>query len=177
MNKVGILIRNALIIIWLVVALFVTICLLSYNEFKVTEFGNTSLLIMDSDEMEPEYLEGDLLIVKRNSDNKIDVGDKVFYYNSAMDSSVLVYHGNIEAKKQVSHNEVTYTIDGNKVSSKYIVGKTDSVKVYHSVGKILGVLTSKWGFMFIVIFPTLFAVIYEILMIVETARAKDDDEE
>ena len=58
-------------------AIFVTVCLLSYNEFKVTTFGKTSLLIVDSDEMEPEFLEGDLLVLKRNSDNKINVGDRV----------------------------------------------------------------------------------------------------
>ena len=63
--------------IWLLVAIFVTVCLLLYNEFKVTTFGKTSLLIVDSDEMEPEFLEGDLLVVKRNSDNKINVGDRV----------------------------------------------------------------------------------------------------
>ena len=63
--------------IWLLVAIFVTVCLLSYNEFKVTTFGKTSLLIVDSDEMEPEFLEGDLLVLKRNSDNKINVGDRV----------------------------------------------------------------------------------------------------
>lgn len=177
MGKVVKFFWNTLVMIWIIIALFVTICLLSYNEFKVTTFGKTSLLIIDSDEFEPKFLEGDLLVAKRNSDNKINVGEEVFYYNSAMDSNVLVYNGNIQEKNQVSHDEVTYTIDGNKVSGKYIIGKVNDVKIYRKVGMILGMLTSKWGFMFAVIFPTLFAVIYEIIMIVEAAKSGKENEE
>lgn len=176
MKKIGKFFISIIIFVWLLLAIFVTICLLSYNEFNVTTFGKNSLLIVDSDEMEPEFLEGDLLIVKRNSDNKIDVGANVFYYNSSMDSNILIYHGAIEAKDKVSPEEYTYTIEGKRVSSKYIIGKTDSVKAYHNAGTMLAILTSKWGFMFLIIFPTLFAVIYEIIMIVEAARNKTEEQ-
>ena len=84
MKRIGSFLLDIVIGVWLIVAIFVTICLLSYNDFMVTTFGKTSLVIIDSDEMEPDFLEGDLLIIKRNSDSKINVGDKVFYYNSAM---------------------------------------------------------------------------------------------
>ena len=176
MKKIGKFFLSIIIFVWLILAIFVTICLLSYNEFNVTTFGKNSLLIVDSDEMEPEFLEGDLLVVKRNSDNKIDVGENVFYYNSSMDSNVLIYHGTIEEKGQVSHDEYTYTIEGKRVSSKYIIGKTESAKAYHNVGTLLAILTSKWGFMFLIIFPTLFAVIYEVIMIAETARNKTEEQ-
>ena len=177
MNKIGKFLLNIVIFVWLIIALFVTVCLLSYNEFKVTTFGNTSLLIIDSDELEPDYLEGDLLVVKRNSDAKINVGDKVFYYNSELDSNVLVYNGTVEKKEQVHKDETTYYIDGTKVSGDYVAGKIEGSKAYHKVGKILGIFTSKWGFMFLVIFPSLFAIIYEILMIVEASRGgkKEND--
>ena len=33
-------------IIYVIIAIFVTICLLSYNRFKITEFGDKSLLII-----------------------------------------------------------------------------------------------------------------------------------
>ena len=175
MKKVGKVLINLVIFAWLIAALFVTICLLSYNEFKVTTFGKTSLLIIDSDELEPDYLEGDLLLVKRNSDAKINVGDKVFYFNSDMDTKILIYNGTVEDKETVSRDETTYTIDGHKVSGVYVVGKIDGSKSYHGVGKLLGIFTSKWGFMFLVIFPTLFAIIYEIMMIVE-ARHQEKEE-
>ncbi len=171
MKTVGRILFDIVACIWLVVAIFVTVCLLSYNEFKVTTFGKNSLLIIDSDELEPEFLEGDLLVVKRNSDNKINVGDKVFYYNSAMNSRVLIYQDVVNDKQVIDKNETTYTIGNEKVSSEYVIGKFDGAKVYHKVGALLRFLTSKWGFMFLVIFPTLFAAVYEIMMIIESARS------
>ena len=73
MKKIGSFIWNIIVIAWLIVAIFVTVCLLSYNDYRVIKFGNSSLLIMDSDELEPDFHEGDLLIVKRNSDKMINV--------------------------------------------------------------------------------------------------------
>ena len=40
------LILNILVIIYIVIAIFLTILLLSYNEFKVTEIGGKSLIII-----------------------------------------------------------------------------------------------------------------------------------
>ena len=156
--------------IWFVLAFFATMCLLSFNDFGVAVFGKNTLLIMDSDELEPEYLEGDLLVVKRNSDSKINIGDKVFYYNSAMNTTTLVYQGVIEDKSEIIKTEYTYKIDGESVSSEYIIGTTNSTKAYHKLGTFLSVITSQWGFMFFVLLPMLFAIIYEIMMIVDTNK-------
>lgn len=177
MKKIGKFLFNIVIFVWLITAIFVTVCLLSYNQYHVTAFGKTALIIVDSDELEPEYLEGDLLIVKRNSDNKIDVGSEVFYYNSAMNNEILLYHGKVQDKEVIDKNETTYVIEGEKVSGEYIAGKLETSKVIHKAGTILGIFTSKWGFMFLVIFPTLFAIIYEIIMIIESAKKlKDSDD-
>ena len=170
MNKIGKVLLNVIIGIWLIVALFTTVCLLSYNEFKVTTFGRNTLLIIDSDELEPEIMEGDLLVVKRNSDAKIDIGDKVFYYNSAKNTKVMVYNGFVQDKQEIDRKETTYTIDGEKVSGEYVIGRVESSKAYHKFGTILNIFTSKWGFMFMVILPTLFAIIYEIMMIFDVAQ-------
>ena len=170
LKSIGKIILDIIIGIWLVVAIFVTVCLLSYNEFRVTTFGKNTLLIIDDDSMEPEFKEGDLVIVKRNSDNKINVGDKVFYYNSAMDSNVWIYLKTIEEKSEVTKDETTYVFEDEKVSGQYIIGKAEGAKVMHKYGTLLKICTSRWGFMFLVIFPTLFAVIYEIMMIVDARR-------
>ena len=172
MKTVGKVIFDVVVCVWLVVAIFVTVCLLSYNEFKVTTFGKNSLLIIDSDELEPEFMEGDLLVVKRNSDNKINTGDRVFYYNSAKSSNVLIFQDVVQDKQEVDKNETTYIIDSKKVSGEYVIGKFESAKVYHNLGTYLGILTSKWGFMFLVIFPTLFAIVYEVIMIVEASKSE-----
>ena len=171
MKKIGSFLLSIVITVWLIVAIFVTVCLLSYNEFKVSTFGKTALIIIDNDELEPEYLEGDLLVVKRNSNAKINIGDRVFYYNSAKNSTTLIYNGIVNEKTDIDKDETTFMVDNEKVSSEYIIGKAETSKVYHKVGTILGIFSSKWGFMFLVIFPTLFAIIYEIIMIAESRRS------
>ena len=166
---------DILIGVWFIIALFTTICLLSYNDFGVSTFGKNTLLIMDSDELEPDYIEGDLVVVKRSSDNKIAVGEKVFYYNSSMNSSVLVFLGEVEDKTEVSKTDTTYTIDGEHVSGEFVIGATKDAKVYNKAGMILGALTSRWGFMFFILFPMLFAIIYEVMMIVDAAKKSKND--
>ena len=176
MKAIGRILFDIIVGVWLVCAIFVTVCLLSYNDFKVTQFGKNSLLIIDSDELEPDFLEGDLLIVKRNGDNKIEIGDKVFYYNSAMNSNVLVYNGTVTDKEIISKDETTFEIDNQNVSGEYLIGKAETAKTIHKAGTLLGVFTSKWGFMFLVIFPTLFAIIYEIMMVIEASRDMKKEE-
>ena len=58
--------RNILIILYILLIIFITICLLSYNDYKVTEFGNTTILPVIDENLEPEYSVGDLLILKKN---------------------------------------------------------------------------------------------------------------
>lgn len=177
MKKVGRALLSVVIAIWFVIAVFVTACLLSYNDFKVSVFGKYSLVIIDSDEMEPDYKEGDLLIVKRASDSKLKDGEKIFYYNTSKDSDVTIYTDYIKEKKGVTKNETTFVLNDTKVSGEYVLGSVETAKTYHNLGFVLGVLTSKWGYMFLVIFPTLFATIYEIIMIVDLAKDKDKEKE
>ena len=150
---------------------------ISYNDYKTTVLGNNTLIIIDNDQLEPEYNAGDLVIVKRNSDNKINKGDKIFYYNSAKTSSVFIFNGEVTDKETVSNFETTFTVNGSKVSGEYVIGKTDTAKTYKGLGTVLGILTSKWGFLFVIILPTLFAVVYEIMMIIELIRDNKKDEE
>lgn len=177
MKKVGSILLDVVVTIWFIIAVFVTVCLLSYNEFKVTVFGNKSLIIVDSDELEPLYKEGDLLVIKRTSDSKIEVGDEVFYYNTSKDSETMIFTDKVQEKETVTKTETTYTLNGSRVSGEYILGSTASTKAYSGVGTILGILTSKWGYMFLVIFPTLFAIIYEIMMIIELTRNNKNEDE
>ena len=178
MKKLGKIIIEILVTFWFLVAVFVSVCLLSYNSYKTTVLGNNTLIIIDNDELEPNFKEGDLVIVKRSSDSKINVGDKIFYYNSAKTSTVFILTGEVTDKETVTNFESTFTVNDNKVSGEYVIGKFEGAKVYSKLGTILGILTSKWGFLFLIILPTLFAIVYEIMMIVTAIKEnKQNDEE
>ncbi|CCY45853.1 type I signal peptidase [Clostridium sp. CAG:1193] len=163
-------IKDLFIGAWIIVAIFVTVCLLSYNEFNIPVFGKTTLLVIDNDELEPEFNEGDLLIIKRESNKKINAGDRVFFYNGNKANEYLINIGEVTDKNAVTSKETTYNINNTKVSGSYVIGRVDATKISPNVGRILGIFLSKWGYMFLVIFPTIFAIIYEILMIVDASK-------
>ena len=57
-----------------------------------------------------------------------------------------------------------------------MIGLANQAKVYHGWGLVLSIFESRWGFMFLVIFPTIFAIVYEIYSIIEEARSDKDEE-
>ena len=57
-----------------------TILLLNYNKYNVTQFGDTSLVIIKEDVSSDDYKKGDLVIVEAPNIEKIAVGDTMFCY-------------------------------------------------------------------------------------------------
>lgn len=154
------IIVNILVIIYIIIAIFLTVLLLSYNDFKVTVIGGNSLIIIKDNDLSPEYNKGDLVIV--NSEDSVKIGQKVFYYESN-DSKLKVKQGVIEESEQVTSKDIAYTLDGEKkIAGKYIIGATETAKVIKNAGTVLGVLESKWGFLFIIVLPALLLVINQI---------------
>ena len=149
MKQLGNIIRDLLLGVWVIIAIATTVCLLSYNEFNVPTFGKTTILSVNSDEMEPEFLAGDLLLVKRESDKKINDGDEVFFYNGNKANEYLINIGKVDNKTTVTTKESTYTINNTKVSGSYVIGRVSGTKIMHNFGYAYSILTSKWGFMFI----------------------------
>ena len=151
---------NILFSIYIVVAIFVTVTLLSYNEFRVTEFGSYSLIIISNNELAPEFNKGDLVIV--NKDDKVLAGRKAFFYDT-YNEKIEVRLGLIEGAEKVTSNETTYTLEGErKISGQYVLGPANTAQIMPKVGTILGILQSKWGFLFLIVLPALLAFVNQI---------------
>lgn len=165
---------NIIFVVYILIAIFVTICLLSYNNFKVTEFGKKSLVIIDDDQLEPEFKKGDLVIVDRGS--RILTGRKAFFYGAG-DRGIEIKLGTVQSTEKVTSSETTYTFEGDKtVSGEYVLGSVDSASIIPKVGGVLGILESKWGFLFIIVFPALIAFINQIVKIFTEVRSGSKDE-
>ena len=131
---------NLVVIIYVVIAIFVTVCLLTFNEYRISEFGNKSLIIISDEDEAIKYNKGDLLIVTKEKLKNAHKGDTVFFYES----------------KSVK-------IDGNyQVVEDDIIGTSNSMKVIPKAGQALQILESKWGFLFLIVFPSLIAFLREI---------------
>ena len=155
-----------LIFIYAIVAVGLTVCLLNYNEYNITVLGKNTFIIVKDEELEPDFKKGDLVIVKRNADSEIEAGDKIFFYNGYQ-NQVTVNLGDVVSNNKVTETESTFTIEGNlKLSSRYIIGKAETSKVYSGMGTVLSVLESRWGFLFLIILPVLLMFIYLIYAVI-----------
>lgn len=161
-------IRNLFIVLYAIIAIFITVCLISYNEHKVTQFGETSLVIVNNENLEPNYTKNDLVIV--NGEGKVNVGDEVFFYNT-YESKVSVSVAKITNAEKITDNETTYTLEGGKaLSSEFVIGKTQNSNKIPFLGLILGVLESKWGYLFLIVLPSLLAFLYEVIEIIKEIK-------
>ena len=161
---------SILIAIWIVVAIFTTVCLLSINKYHVSEFGKYSLFTVDSDILEPEVKEGALLITKKTNHKHINPGDHIFYYDSES-SEAIVNLGTVVKKEEVTSTEATLTLQNdNKLSMTYVLGKEDSAISIPVLGTLLSIIESKWGYMFLVIFPTILITVYEVFAVASEVK-------
>ena len=166
-------ITNIIFIIYVVIAVFVTICLLSYNQFKVTEFGDYSLVIVTDDEMAPDFNKGDLIIVDKSQE--VLPGDKAFFYDT-YNRQIEVRLGEVNDLERVTETESTYTFDGDhKVSSEYVLGGENTASVIPVAGTILSVLESKWGFLFLIVLPVLLMFFHQITVVIADLKNSKDD--
>ncbi|MBR4693536.1 MAG: hypothetical protein IKP07_01880 [Bacilli bacterium] len=149
------------VVLYLGVEIFVTVCLLNYNDQKVTVFGNKSLVILGSD-LSQEYKNGDLVVVTKGKGDEVKADDFIFFYNPSDQGTV-----NFAQVNKVIDSDGYYTyLIGNdyNVYYEYYVGK--DTQVYNGVGGILRVLESRWGFLILIILPTMIAIIFEVYAII-----------
>ena len=128
------------------------------------------LIAVDTDILEPDFSEGSLLITKKTNHKHINAGDNIFYYDSES-SEAIVNVGTVVKKEEVTSTEATLTMQNdNKISMQYVLGKEDAATEIPVLGLLLSILESKWGYMFLVIFPTILITVYEVFAVVSEVK-------
>lgn len=174
MKKILKFIGIILAVAYAMVAIVLTICLLNYNDFNITEIDGKTFVIVRDDELAPDYKKGDLIIVEKNPYSKVQKGDKVFFYESEVDT-VVINVGTIAGKQKVA-NSISYEVEGKPgISNSAFIGCAKTSTVVPKLGGIIGVLESRFGFLFIIIFPMLVAFIYEIYVAIKEFKFKDEN--
>ena len=177
MKKIGKVLLSVLGIIYLGVIVFATVCLLFYNQYKVTQINDKTFIIID--DKSDKYTDGDLVIFTKCPNSEINNGDEIFFYEVSQ-GKVSVNTGVVSKSEVVNESETTFTINGNhKISSESVIGKTSTANVYSKAGKILYVIESRFGFLLFVILPALIFFFYEIYRLVMEIKTpvEDDGEE
>ena len=171
---------NFFLVIYAILAITITILLLSYNEYMCSEIGGYTLYIVNDDTLEPDYKEGSLLLIKQRGDASVEVGDQILLYQNISKSQYLVKNSTL-AEKVPYGRHVTYILDdGYQFDSSYLIGKTDETIAINGLGTILSILESKWGYLLCIVIVTLFLFLqelYELFMEVKYGNDSDEEEE
>lgn len=172
-KKIGKVALVIFILLYGALAIVLTLCLFNLNQQGLAVFENVTTVIPLRENYSNEYKEGDLVIVKKDSvsHNDVKVGDGIFYY--ATEENYSVEYG------------VVSNIVEDSGDSVYVVGKDYNVYfnafIGHKItnlghfGGAYKVLTSQFGYLALVILPTLIAVVVEIYaVIMEVVAIKND---
>lgn len=159
---------NVLIILYFLVTIIVTYALLSYNKYNIVETNDKYVLTLE--EENKDFKKSDLLVIKKSNDYKN--GDFVFYYDTYA-TKIAVKYAKIGNIKEINSEEKEITLEDDLVlSSENILGKKQNTTSYKALGVIFNTLTSKWGYLFIIIFPMLIAFVYELYAIFKEIKKK-----
>ena len=166
------ILMGTVITVFYAFALLMTVLLLNFNKYGVTEFGDTSLIILEQEISNENYSKGDLIIVQKPRYDLINKGDEIFTYSVNNKGVAFVEVGKVGEKHD---NEQAISFEnGASFSDEFIIGK--ATKTYKNLGTFLSIVESKWGFLFIVLVPGFVVFLYEIYALIIEIKYGDDDE-
>ena len=173
--KVLKIIKNVVVAIVLVVffafTISMTLLLLNYNKYGVTQFDDISLVLVKKGFSSQTYQKDSLVLVESKPVKDYNVGEEAFVYHLDGQGGVNIELGVI-GKVFEEDNSITFT-NGGTYSKDFIIGV--GTKVYPTIGKPLSIITSKWGFLFIILVPNFFIFVYQLYSLI--IRIKYDTEE
>lgn len=157
---------------YFIFALIMTILLLNYNDYGVTQFGNKSLVIINDEIASENYEKGDLVIVEGKKVDKIELGEEIFTYRIDSKGIPSIQVG-IVGDIYIEDEAIAFE-NGETYSMEFVAGV--GTESYEHVGTFLSIVESQWGFLFIVLVPCFLIFIYEVYsLIVEIKYGAEED--
>ena len=158
--------------VYFIFALIMTILLLNFNDYGVTQFGTKSLVIIRDEIATEQYKKGDLVIVESKKIDKIEVGEEIFTYRIDSKGIPSIQVGTV-GDVYVEDEAISFE-NGETYSIEFIGGK--AIESHENVGKFLSLIESQWGFLFLVLVPIFLIFIYEVYaLIIEIKYGADKD--
>lgn len=151
---------NIIFVIYLFLTIIITGTLLSYNERNITEINNNYIITLKDNK---DYSQNNLLIIKKN--NKVKENEKIFYYDNKKIK--------INTVKKIDETKQTIVLEDETIITKEeVLGKTNETKNLPLLGQVYNTLTSRLGYLLIIILPMLLAFVYEIYAITKEIKKK-----
>ncbi len=162
LQKIKSFILGVLMCIFFIFALSMTMLLLNYNKYGLTQFGNTTFVMINDEISSETFQKGDLVLVKSKKLSDLNLGDEIFVYRINDGGSVSVELGKV-GQVYLEEDAIAFE-NGDVFSTQFIIGTSD--KIYNEIGTYLSIIESKWGFLFIVLVPCLLIFVYEVYALI-----------
>ena len=161
-----------ILIVFFAFTITMTVLLLNYNKFGVTQFNDTSLLLIRNGFSSETYPKGSLVVVENKPVKNYNVGEEAFVYHLDGKGGFNIELGVI-GQLHEEDNAITFS-NGETYSDEFIIGTGE--KIYPNLGTYLGIIESKWGFLFIILVPNFFLFVYQLYsLIVEIKYGNEED--
>lgn len=177
-----------LLVVYSIIAITVTVLLLSYNEYNCSEIGGYTVFIVNDDSLEPDYKQGSILLIRETSDKNVKIGDEMFLYKVINSQEYELVNRTLTDKLQQG-NHITYVVTNTEEENEkneenyandYFIGKASDTVVIEGWGYVLGLLESKWGYLFCVVIISLLLFlqeVFELAMEIKYGKADREAEE
>lgn len=171
-------------IIILVAALFAFTTLATKDDGSVSSLAGFTPLTVQSESMAPTFDQDDLIIIKQCDPSTLEVGDIVTFHSIIDNQYALNTHRIISINEVNGLNSYTTKGDNNELADQHVIADGDIVGKYVGkipyMGKVIGFLSSTWGFLVVIVLPMLLFFIYQVYHLVivgmnlKRAMAEDD---
>ena len=166
------IVLGILMIIYFSFVITMTVLLLNFNKYGVTEFGTKSMIIINEEISNDNFKKGELVITKKLKLEEYEVGQDVFTYKIEKDGSVSIVLGKIG---NIYPEEEAITLEnGSNYSMDYVAGVPQ--EKHEKIGTFLSIVESKWGFLFIVLVPSFLIFVYEVYNLIVEIKYGGEEE-
>lgn len=157
-------------IIILVAALFAFTTLATKDDGSVSSLAGFTPLTVQSESMAPTFDQDDLIIIKQCDPSTLEVGDIVTFHAIIDNQYALNTHRIISINEVNGLNSYTIKGDNNELADQHVIADGDIVGKYVGkipyMGKVIGFLSSTWGFLVVIVLPMLLFFIYQVYHLV-----------
>lgn len=157
------------VILWIVIliaALYSFVTLATRDDHNIASIGGISPLVVQTESMAPTFNAGDLILIKKCDPATLEEGDVVTFHTIIENQYALNTHRIVEIKEENGVRSYVTQGDNNSISDDHIISDGDIVGKYMShvpkVGKLMDFLSSKIGFLVVIVLPMLLFFIYQV---------------
>lgn len=161
---------SILVVIYLIISILMTSYLLHYNDYKVAVYGDKSYMVLEHNY--GNYKKNTLISIKKDL-KEIKEGDNIFYYDTT-GSKVTIKYDKVNVVDTINDSEISYTLENGVVhSSQNVIGDDDNITSSFILGNIIKVLSSRFGYLLIIVLPMLCIFVYEIYAFATTFKGEE----